>query len=131
MSCQTHVECTNGTNGRCLGNSHDGWQCTYDVCQSDGDCGASGVCQCEGGFRSDHDVCLESSCRVDADCGAGRFCSPSLGSCGNFSKIVTYACHEPSDECIDDEDCAAEHNGSCRFEPAVGHWKCSSSECAG
>lgn len=131
VSCHSHEDCTEGRNGRCTGNGHDGWQCTYDRCTADVDCGANAVCECKGGFRSDHDVCLQSDCQVDADCGVNGYCSPSLGACGRFSKYVTYACHQPADECIDDEDCAGASNGTCRFEPSVGHWKCSDSECAG
>lgn len=140
--CTTHAECTAGKNGRCLGNSHDGWRCTYDACLSDTQCGGSSVCECEGGFRSDHNVCLKSECQLDSDCkgasaacGAIGFCSPSLGSCGHYAKAVGYFCHTPKDECTDDTDCAG--NGQfgqkpyCSFDSAVGHWKCSTQECAG
>jgi len=127
-SCKAHEECTEGVNGRCSGNSHDGWQCTYDLCKDDAGCG-TGVCACEGGFRSDNNICLKSSCRVDADCGTNGFCSPSLGDCGHYVSFVTYACHTPKDECVDDEDC--KDGGYCAFEETVGHWKCSTSECLG
>lgn len=130
VRCTKHEDCTEGVNGRCTGNGHDGWQCSYDRCSSDADCG-EGVCQCGGGFRTDANVCLSVGCKVDADCGPNRYCSPSQGSCGAYSGIVTYACHEDTDECIDDEDCASQGGGSCRYEAEVGHWKCSTSECAG
>ena len=51
VGCRTHEECTEGRNGRCTGNGHDGWRCSYDACLSDGDCGSDAVCACEGGFR--------------------------------------------------------------------------------
>ena len=140
VRCHSHADCTEGTNGRCGGNGHDGWNCTYDSCFEDSDCGmaASGepqLCQCEGGFRSDNNLCLGGNCRLDADCGAGGYCSPSLGSCGNYLKVVGYFCHTPTDECTDDADCPAEANqfgpGYCAFMPEIGHWKCSTSHCAG
>jgi hypothetical protein len=137
-SCSSDVECTQGTNGRCSGNGHDGWQCTYDGCSEDAECGA-GVCACEGGSRSDNNVCLTGNCRVDAECGGGKgYCSPTLGSCGNYTKAVGYFCHTPQDECIDDADCEAIDAGPsrggpgyCAYAETVGHWTCSWSHCAG
>lgn len=135
IKCRTNAECTAGKNGRCNGNGHDGWQCTYDACQTDTDCAGNGVCECGGGFRADNDVCLESACRVDADCGTKGFCSPTLGDCGNYTGTVGYFCHQPSDECVDDEDCGGttgpSGKGSCRYNKMVGHWRCETSECAG
>ena len=137
IECRTNAECTQGKNGRCNGNGHDGWHCTYDTCQTDGDCKSGSVCQCEGGFRADNDVCLESGCRVDADCGSNGFCSPTLGDCGNYTGAVGYFCHQPTDECLDDTDCDAPNpaggvgSGSCRYNKTVGHWRCETSQCAG
>lgn len=137
IECRTNAECTKGKNGRCNGNGHDGWRCTYDACQTDNDCTSTkgSVCQCEGGFRADNDVCLEGGCRVDADCGANGFCSPTLGDCGNYTGTLGYFCHQPGDECVDDEDCAGATGpigtGSCRYNKMVGHWRCETSECAG
>ena len=142
VKCTTHEECTAGKNGRCLGNNHDGWQCTYDACETDADCsGGAKLCECEGGFRSDHNVCLTAECHVDADCaptsaacGTG-FCSPSLGSCGHYTKAVGYFCHTAKDECTNDSDCEGRgqfgQKPYCKFEPSVGFWKCSTQECAG
>jgi hypothetical protein len=133
IECRSNAECTQGVNGRCNGNGHDGWHCTYDQCTDDSQCKGGGVCQCEGGFRADNNVCLTSSCRVDADCGPGRYCSPSLGDCGSYGGVAGYFCHEPADECVDDSDCASSGSikGTCRYNQTVGHWKCSTSECAG
>ena len=135
MSCTTNAECTEGTNGRCDGNSHDGWQCTYDQCFDDGECG-DGVCECQGGFRSDNNICLQTgNCRLDADCGGCGFCSPTLGDCGDYLGTVGYYCHTPADECVDDSDCAPDPQQGgpphCSFAPAVGHWKCSYAQCVG
>ncbi len=138
VDCRTHAECTSGRNGRCDGNGHDGWRCTYDVCTSDAQCGgAFGVCACNGGFRSDNHVCLTTSnCRVDRDCGGGAgYCSPSLGSCGHYTPFVGYFCHTPADTCVDDEDCTGQgqfgQKPYCAFDPKLGHFACSTQECAG
>ncbi|HMJ09811.1 MAG TPA: hypothetical protein VK524_00325 [Polyangiaceae bacterium] len=136
IECRSHAECTAGINGRCGGNGHDGWRCTYDQCFADGDCtGAdtSGVCECEGGFRSDNNQCLrEGNCKTNADCGSGGYCSPTLGTCGNYTKIVGYYCHTPQDECVNDSDCSgAGANWYCAYSPMAGHWKCSNSHCVG
>ncbi|MGK0360759.1 MAG: hypothetical protein ACI9U2_003073, partial [Bradymonadia bacterium] len=106
VDCLTDDDCPDGDNGRCTGNGHDGWYCTYDRCFADADC--DGVCQCGGGFRSDHNVCLGGDCRVDADCGAAGFCSPSFGDCGAYTGVNAYYCHTSDDTCIDDADCEGE-----------------------
>jgi hypothetical protein len=137
VRCHSHADCTEGDNGRCSGNGHDGWQCTYDNCFADSDCSsaASGepqLCQCEGGFRSDNNVCLPGDCRVDADCGEAGYCSPSLGPCGNYTKVAAYYCHTPDDECTDDSDCGASGASAyCAFAPTVGRWRCSTVHCVG
>jgi hypothetical protein len=134
VTCHAHADCTAGQNGRCSGNGHDGWHCTYDQCFADADCSgtaASSVCACEGGFRSDNNVCLrDGNCRTDADCGSGGYCSPSLGSCGNYAKAVGYFCHTPQDECVNDSDCGG-GPWYCAYSPLVGHWKCSNAHCVG
>jgi hypothetical protein len=139
VMCQSNAECTDGENGRCTGNGHDGYQCTYDACFSDSDCpalasGTPRLCQCEGGSRADNNVCLGGNCRVDADCGGGGYCSPTLGSCGNYTGTQGYYCHTSNDECLDDADCNADgssYPGYCAFMPEVGHWMCSMAQCAG
>lgn len=130
--CQVDGDCNDGDNGRCIGNGHDGWYCTYDRCFGDDDCNG-GVCECEGGFRSDHNVCLGGNCRINADCGPGGYCSPSFGQCGDYSGVEAYYCHTADDECIDDEDCGGgDPWGSyCAFDPGRGFWTCSDSHCAG
>ncbi len=133
VACHAHADCTAGRNGRCTGNGHDGWRCTYDECANDTECSGGKVCGCDLGFRSGADVCLTANCRVDGDCGTNGYCSPSLGSCGDYSGVVAYYCHTATDECIDDADCTATTGGRgyCAFESSVGHWKCSFSHCAG
>ena len=136
--CHAHAECTAGENGRCVGNGHDGWACTYDSCFADSDCNGgtsiAKICECEGGSRSDNNVCLPGNCAVDADCGTAGYCSPTLGDCGNFFGVVGYFCHTPADECVSDSDCGsndASRMGYCAFKPTVGHWQCSNTHCVG
>jgi len=138
IECRSHAECTDGVNGRCGGNGHDGWYCTYDQCTTDSEClavtmGLPAVCACEGGFRSDANVCLTGNCRTDADC-PGQYCSPSFGSCGAYTGVSSYYCHTPGDECVDDADCGGDGGyGSsyCMYSPVAGHWMCSNSHCVG
>lgn len=133
--CHSNAECTTGRNGRCDGNPHDGYRCTYDECYADDECGSKGVCSCNGATRATNNVCIEGDCRIDADCGSGGFCSPTLGSCGHYGKAVAYYCHTAQDECVDDDDCAASvpgaQKGYCAYEKSVGRWKCSTNECVG
>lgn len=130
--CTSHADCTAGRNGRCTEMPRLGtYECSYDACEVDTDCGAagtSGVCSCRVGI-GEANVCLAGNCRVDGDC-AGNYCSPSQGTCGAFGGNVGYFCHVAADECVDDPDCGTPAS-TCRFEPAVGHFKCSDSQCAG
>lgn len=134
FECHSNAECTSGRNGRCDGNGHDGYRCTYDACYTDSECGG-GVCACNGASRATNHVCLAGGCRTDSDCGSTGYCSPTLGSCGHYGKAEAYYCHTSEDECVDDEDCAGAgttgQTGYCAYQKTVGHWKCSTSECAG
>lgn len=135
-SCTTDADCTEGENGRCNGNGHDGWRCTYDACFADADCSGTSVCECEGSFRSDANSCLPGNCRTDGDCATG-FCSPTLGSCGDYTGTTGWFCHTCEDECVDDADCATGVDAGffgrpyCAFEPTAGHWVCMNTHCAG
>ena len=103
------------------------------MCRSDSDCGGF-VCECEGGFRSDYDVCLRSgNCLVDSDCGDGGYCSPTFGDCGSYSGTVAYYCHTPDDDCLDDTDCGdgSDWGPYCAYNLIAGRWTCSDSHCAG
>lgn len=136
--CTTDAECTASENGRCNGNAHDGWRCTYDACFADDDCaGTTSVCECEGGFRTDANACLPGDCRTDDDCASG-FCSPTLGSCGDYTGTVGWYCHTCEDECVDDADCVLPGVDAgffgrpyCAFDATVSHWVCMNSHCAG
>jgi len=137
MGCQSDDECTEGTNGRCLPNRFQN-ECSYDDCFADSDCGG-GACLCRGargGVGSyGANQCVGGNCGTDADCGPGGYCSPSLGDCGDYGGVVGYYCRTCEDECLDDSDCTEETSvfggGYCAYNPAVGHWACSYSQCAG
>lgn len=139
LMCRSDSECTAGTNGRCVGNPHDGCRCNYDACSTDGDC-MNAACECRLASRgaAGANVCIPGNCRVDADCGVGGYCSPTLGSCGDYGGLVGYYCHTARDECVDDADCATVLDGGflgqrpyCMYSQEVGRWVCSNSGCAG
>jgi hypothetical protein len=129
-SCQTDSDCQEA-GARCTAQGTSAGFCTRDACQSDGDCGASSVCQCDP--QGNH--CTDAAdCRTDADCGEGGFCSPTRGICGNYGGVVAYRCHTAKDECIDDSDCTPTADNPypyCAFVDEVGHWQCSFHECLG
>jgi hypothetical protein len=134
-SCSTNSDCTDGANGVCSMVGREQWECTYDRCFSDEDCGDS-VCACDGGWRTGANVCLGGDCQTDADCGDGGFCSPSLSDCGDFGGVVGWYCHNCEDECVNDSDCGPDPRGSglsgyCLFSPTEGHWVCGYGQCAG
>lgn len=130
--CSADSDCTEGRNGRCT-STREGYECTYDECITDDDCGTDQLCECEGGFWSDANACLSGNCRVDDDCGSGGFCSPSFGTCGNYSGVVGYYCRTAADECLNDSDCVDPEQGPgyCMYEPSVSHWVCGYSHCVG
>jgi hypothetical protein len=114
-------------------------KCNFDGCFVDADCGATGVCSCQGqtygfGRASPGNRCVASNCRVDTDCGAGGWCSPTASpDCGWFYGTQGWYCHTATDECSDDADCPP-NGGSplhCSYRPEIGHWKCESGACAG
>ncbi len=128
--CKSDGECRGGSNGHCVDQCGAGRQCIYDQCQADSDCKGR-VCACAGsvGSSSSVNICHgDGNCQVDADCGPNNYCSPSYGGCGNFGG-KQFFCHAAGDECIDDADCAS--GSDCRYQPAVGHWKCDTQHCAG
>ena len=90
--CAQDSDCTEGTNGRCIGGSFAGYYCSYDTCFSDGDCAAGRLCDCNGRENGSGaaTTCKLSDCRTDADCGANGYCSPSYGSCGDYSGFVEW-----------------------------------------
>lgn len=139
-ACAADGDCTTGVNGRCVGNPHDGCRCSYDRCNTDGECMTGGPCECRIASRggAGANVCMAGNCRVDADCGAGGYCSPSLGSCGDYGGVVGYYCHTAQDACVDDADCQTTLDGGflgqrpyCMFTREAGRWTCSNSGCAG
>ena len=128
--CMEDAECTEGDNGRCSSMPRWGWECTYDDCFEDADCGDT-VCGCNGHWGSDANVCRGGDCQVNADCGVGGWCSPSFSDCGNYSGVVAHYCRTPEDECLNDSDCTDEFDGYCMFSSAAERWVCSYSHCVG
>src|SRR5262245_5175911 len=85
VSCHLDSDCGSGSNGRCVGNGHDGCSCSYDTCTTDADCPSGQLCDCRDLWHygtNGPNQCLPSNCRVDSDCGPGGYCSPTLGDCG-------------------------------------------------
>ena len=139
-TCTAHEDCKAGTNGRCLAQPRTGiYNCSYDTCATDADCKGGGanahnVCACRQPASAGANYCLAGNCSTDADCG-GNYCSPSFGDCGHYGGVQMYYCHGAKDECINDADCPAsgpyQQDGACRYNTQVGHFQCSTSECAG
>lgn len=127
LECLCHEECTEGENGRCY---VYGYNCSYDECFADDDCGPGRLCMCGYGEDGNH-VCVQASCRTDADCTGGQLCSPTVtASCPNLSPVVGYYCHTDEDECRTDADCALDTADSyCIFDGDLAHWRCSRERC--
>ena len=138
VSCRLDSDCAAGSNGRCVGNAHDGCNCSYDTCSSDADCAGGQLCDCRGtwhyGANGDN-RCLPSDCRTDADCGAGGYCSPSFDpDCGAYFGVTLWRCHTDADTCVNDSDCPSDGGfgpAFCGWRPELGHWGCSVTQCAG
>lgn len=127
--CAGDADCTEGMNGRCRFGRGGGF-CDYDLCFGDDDCETNEVCLCDGSSSGTGggNVCVPAECQVNADCNGGFPCSPTLGSCGHYTNFVAYRCHRAEDECQTDGECGG---GYCAFDETLGHWACSTSECAG
>lgn len=144
VKCRSDADCTEGTNGRCTGDPHDGWGCTYDQCTTDAECPTGTLCDCRSPWRKGSAAgdgptrCLPTDCRTDADCGVSGYCSPSFDSCGAYSGVVRWACHTAKDTCVTDADCADVDGGTsfgyapyCAYRQEIGAWTCLASQCAG
>lgn len=126
--CASDADCTAGDNGRCVF-GRIGAFCSYDLCFRDSDCAADEACLCDGsGLGGGGNACVHAGCRTNNDCGPGLACSPTFGSCGHYTGFIGFECHTASDECTEDAECGA---GYCAFDPALGRWACSISECVG
>lgn len=127
-SCKSHADCTQGTNGRCIGGigyATNNLYCVYDQCATDNDCDAGKVCYCSA---SNAARCLSvGNCQIDSDCGGGSYsyCSPSNGwDCSGYHTIDSYYCHTPRDTCIDNSDCTG--MDYCNYDAVDGRWECTS-----
>jgi hypothetical protein len=120
--CKSDAECKEAKNGRCnaRGGGHEAPvnACEYDRCSSDADCGAHGVCVCEGSGN----YCVNGDCSTDADC-PGATCSPQYGCRGG---IGAYYCHTQDDTCTNNDDCSnmMGKDKECQYSPELGHWAC-------
>jgi hypothetical protein len=129
FECHKNEDCTAGKRGVCVFGYADipispgGTRCVYDECESDGDCGASGICTCSDVANG----CTPSNCRVDADCGPGGFCSPTKDGCGTPG--VGWYCHRPSDPCFTDAECMSPGQ-ACVFDATSSAWACRFVGCA-
>ncbi len=134
-SCARDLDCTSGSNGRCLRYSRiNTYYCSYDVCANDSACPTGQTCNCGAAGTPSRagNACLSSNCRVDGDCGVGNYCSPSLDpSCGSYIGITGLYCHSAVDECTNDADCTDMGPGFCAFTPMVSKWTCHYGICAG
>lgn len=138
--CQADNDCTAGTNGRCVGNPHDGCSCSYDACTNDSQCASDSLCSCRQQWHygaQGPNYCMKSNCHIDADCGAGAYCSPSFDSqCGAYFGVTGWYCHTTKDECVNDSDCVGKVDGGwsapfCGYRPELDKWVCSTTQCVG
>ena len=125
--CSSDAQCADaGANGRCVpfGGGPAGCFCTYDACFHDNDC-TGDTCACHGApyMGGDGNRCVPGNCHVDADCGPGGYCSPTYGTenCGGLSG---YYCHTPTDQCVNDSDCAGSGYSVCAYSTTDSRWEC-------
>jgi hypothetical protein len=140
VPCMTDAECVESTGfgGETMGKCTAAQLCDFDACTTDATCGGSALCACastSGPVFSTTNICLTSGCRTDADCGSGGYCSPTADfTCARG--VTSYQCHTCADGCANDTDCTSNPNpglkqGTCAFDPTVGHWSCSYAICSG
>lgn len=136
-TCKVDVDCTQGKNGRCISVALAPATCSYDLCTTDVDCGASvGVCDCRATAEGGANLCRQGNCRIDGDCGVvGRgFCSPSaVGlsvSCrtGVPAGAFGFFCHTATDECVSDGDCPGP-SAACIYDGTKTRWVCITLAC--
>jgi hypothetical protein len=126
IACSCHEECDAGRNGRCY---VYGYECSYDDCFTDDDCGASHVCLCAGGSSGAH-ICVPANCRTNADCEGGQSCSVTRPeTCSNLGGVAGYYCRTASDGCRSDADCNASGAGFCVYQGQTARWDCSYQHC--
>lgn len=131
--CKSDGDCEFGDNGRCVYSWSIGqgsWECTYDDCFKDSDCGDNEVCSCGEdrhsnqifGLRSDENKCVESNCLTDSDCGE-YFCKPNHDMCPDGEdRVIGYFCTTEQDDCMVDSDCL--EDSVCVFSRTGKKWFC-------
>lgn len=144
--CVQDSDCSDGMNGRCLGNGSVACVtgCSYDACFSDSDCPGNQPCECRHSASSTGtNSCVSGgNCRIDAECGSDGFCSPSLvgdnpchcynaASCGPDGCADScghgYFCHTAQDSCLDDSDCSGAIG--CNYDQLDKRWTCNVLAC--
>jgi hypothetical protein len=97
------------------------------TCQSDSDCAASQLCECQGAGTPGK--CVVAGCRVDADCGPSSLCVSLIQTCLGDDHFMCTSMH---DECTSDEDCRApgQNGGNCTSFGS-DHRSCSIVPCSG
>jgi hypothetical protein len=123
--CKSDAECKEKREGRCksvyTGRGRDVAMCTYDDCQSDGDCSSSGtLCLCGASYTA-RNACIPANCHDDADC-AGTKCDSVPGEAnGGYISNGRY-CHTAKDQCKDAASCG---NGkTCGYQTSTSRWEC-------
>lgn len=139
--CKTDLECAGdggAANARCVFDLLAGKNvCSTDECASDAACGPSRVCACRLAPSFGANRCLNAACRTDGDCGVvGKgWCSPSgddvFANCPLPEPgSLGYFCHQPQDECVDDDACGDGGTRRCLFSPSKGHFACVTLVCS-
>ena len=118
-SCHKDSDCTSksGKNGRCTltgGHAMMTVRCTYDDCETDGDCSGGALCIC--GSRN---ACRPANCHDDTDCTDGKRCDDSRGAIGEPGGRF---CHTNKDKCDSSSGCSG--GQECGFETSSRRWAC-------
>lgn len=126
--CDSDSDCTEGLNGRCVGQLGASTRyCDYDECFNDDDCGSDQACSCGkdlhenfSASRSDANSCVVAECRTNDDCG-DEFCKPDHGDIiAVGDRVRAFYCTTENDECRNDSDCS--ERSRCTF--GDGKWFC-------
>lgn len=133
-ACNSHEDCTGGSNGRCtmgIWGTED-CHCSYDECSSDSDCSDGYVCGCGEAAPFENlpnNQCISGGCLTDADCASGLcmavpyYCDapPSVDALW----IEGFACATDEDECRNHESCTCDDElAACRPESPGEPWTC-------
>lgn len=100
-ACNSDGDCDEKTFGRCLPNGTFGCGCSYG-CSTDEDCEEDAICLCGQPFGK----CVRATCKADSDCAhEGALCAEAPTTVCDIGSVTGFACFQPSDECIEDDEC--------------------------